>query len=107
MHVQDTQALSEADLWLLMMCMVRHNSGVCASSLRLFLKQFCGFMQEVASKSRMVEDVVAALRNEEAAKLAAQHDAQAARTRIHQLEVHFPPCLYQQCCVLVVPLHGY
>ena len=44
-------------------------------------------MQELESKSRMLEDVVAALRNEEAAKLAAQHDVQAARSRIHQLEV--------------------
>lgn len=46
-------------------------------------------VQEVASKGRMVEDVVQALRNEEAAKLAAQRDAQAARQRVHQLEV--PP----------------
>ena len=38
----------------------------------------------------MVEEVVAALRNEETAKLAAQQDAQAARTRIHQLEVYTP-----------------
>ena len=52
--------------------------------------QSCGDVQELASKSRMVEEVVAALRNEEAAKLAAQQDAQAARTRIHQLEVHAP-----------------
>lgn len=43
--------------------------------------------QELASKGRMVEDVVGALRNEEAAKLAAQRDAQSARTRMHQLEV--------------------
>lgn len=35
----------------------------------------------------MVEEVVAALRNEEAAKLAALHNVQAARSRIHQLEV--------------------
>ena len=44
-------------------------------------------MQEVASKGRIVEDVVQALRNEEAAKLAAQRDAQTARQRVHQLEV--------------------
>ena len=47
----------------------------------------CCFAQELASKGRMVEDVVGALRNEEAAKLAAQRDAQSARTRMHQLEV--------------------
>ncbi len=34
-----------------------------------------------------MEDVIGALRNEEAAKLAAQRDAQTARTRMHQLEV--------------------
>lgn len=60
--------------------------------------------QELASKSCMMEDVVAALRNEEAAKLAAQHDAQAAHSRIHQLEVCFhrlsqvrrPNCMHPQ-----------
>ncbi len=44
-------------------------------------------VQELASKARIVEDVIGALRNEEAAKLAAQRDAQTARTRTHQLEV--------------------
>ena len=44
-------------------------------------------IQELASKGRIVEDVIGALRNEEAAKLAAQRDAQTARTRMHQLEV--------------------
>ena len=44
-------------------------------------------IQELASKGRIVEDVVGALRTEEAAKLAAQRDAQTARTRMHQLEV--------------------
>ena len=41
----------------------------------------------MASKGRMVEDMVGALRNEEAAKLAAQRDAQTARHRVNQLEV--------------------
>ena len=45
-------------------------------------------VQELASKGRIVEDVIGALRHEEAAKLAAQRDAQTARTRMHQLEVH-------------------
>lgn len=44
-------------------------------------------MQELESKGRIVEDVVGALRNEEAAKLAAQRDAQTSRQRVHQLEV--------------------
>ena len=44
-------------------------------------------MQELASKGRIVEDVVGALRNEEAAKLAAQRDAQTARSQVAQLEV--------------------
>lgn len=43
----------------------------------------------MASKGRIVDDVVGALRNEEAAKLAAQRDAQAARTRMHELEACF------------------
>lgn len=47
-------------------------------------------LQELASKGRIVEDVVGALRNEEAAKLVAQRDAQTARTRMHQLEVPIP-----------------
>ena len=47
-------------------------------------------VQELASKGRIVEDVIGALRNEEAAKLAAQRDAQTARTRMHQLEVPKP-----------------
>ena len=34
-----------------------------------------------------MDDVVGALRNEEAAKLAAQRDAQTAKNRVHQLEV--------------------
>lgn len=57
----------------------------------------------MASKGRMVEDVVGALRNEEAGKLAAQRDAQTARHRVHQLEVGFRlpvsadlPCLYSK-----------
>ncbi len=50
-------------------------------------------VQELASKGRIVDDVVGALRNEEAAKLAAQRDAQAARTRMHQLEVYQPQFL--------------
>lgn len=63
-------------------------------------------VQEVESKGRVVEDVVAALRNEETAKLAAQRDAQTARARVHQLEVcpHCPallPCLLA-CCVMTV-----
>lgn len=41
----------------------------------------------MASKGRTVEDVVGALRNEEAAKLVAQRDAQTARHRVSQLEV--------------------
>ena len=59
----------------------------------------CVGVQEVASKGRIVDDVVAALRNEEAAKLAAQHHAQTARARVHQLEV-CPAALPCPACLL-------
>lgn len=55
----------------------------------------------MASKGRTVEDVVGALRNEEAAKLAAQRDAQTARHRVNQLEVSYPclPVSFSVCLV--------
>lgn len=63
-------------------------------------------VQEVASKGRVVEDVVQALRNEEAAKLAAQRDAQAARQRVHQLEVLTPFCLLAPLwCIFPSAMH--
>ena len=57
----------------------------------------------MASKGRIMEDVVGALRNEEAAKLAAQRDAQTARHRVNQLEVRFPcmPVSLSVCLVCV------
>lgn len=73
----------------------------------LCLTVSCGVcVQEVTSKGRIVEDVVQALRNEEAAKLAAQRDAQAARQRVHQLEV-LPPLCCPALLWLVAVSHTY
>lgn len=53
--------------------------------------------QELASKARVVEDVLAAMQAEERAKLDAQHEARIYRGRMAELEVscrgrHAPPC---------------
>ena len=77
------------------------SSVLCARSVAASLLTAAHVEQELASKGRMVEDVVGALRNEEAAKLAAQRDAQTARTRMHQLEV-CKHCLSHGCHITLL-----